>query len=98
VNLPLPLGTGDEGWLEAIGTSIAAIRRFGAEALVVSLGFDASRDEPLNALAVSEDGFARAGAAVGALRLPTAILQEGGYNLAVIGTLLRRFLGGFGLG
>ncbi|HTB44031.1 MAG TPA: histone deacetylase family protein [Acetobacteraceae bacterium] len=98
LNLPVPFGTGDDGWLEAIGTGIAAIRRFGAEALVVSLGFDASRDEPLNALAVTEDGFARAGAAIGALRLPAAIVQEGGYNLAVIGTLLARFLGGFGGG
>lgn len=98
LNLPLPLGTGDDGWLAAIGTGIAAIRQFGAEALAVSLGFDASRDEPLNALAVTEDGFARAGAAIGALHLPTAIVQEGGYNLAVIGGLLGRFLGGFGGG
>jgi acetoin utilization deacetylase AcuC-like enzyme len=98
LNLPLPFGTGDDGWLEAIETGIAAIRRFGAEALVLSLGFDASRDEPLNALAVTEDGFARAGSAIGALRLPTAIVQEGGYNLAVIGGLLGRFLGGFGGG
>jgi acetoin utilization deacetylase AcuC-like enzyme len=94
----LPLGTGDDGWLAAIEAGIAAIRRFGAEALVVSLGFDASRDEPLNALAVSEHGFARAGAAIGALRLPTAIVQEGGYNLTVIGDLLTRFLTGFGGG
>lgn len=98
LNLPLALGTGDAGWLDAIGTGIAAISRFGAEALVVSLGFDASRDEPLNALAVTQVGFARAGAAIGALRLPTAIVQEGGYNLSVIGTLLVRFLGGFGGG
>ncbi len=98
LNLPLPIGTGDAGWLEAIGTGLAAIRRFGAEALVVSLGFDASRDEPLNALAVTEDGFARAGAAIGALRLPTAIVQEGGYNLTVIGGLLGRFLDEFGGG
>ena len=96
-NLPLPLGTGDDGWLAAIATGIADIRRFGADALVVSLGFDASRDEPLNALAVTADGFARAGEAIGALRLPTAIVQEGGYNVAVIGTLLGKFLGGFGM-
>jgi acetoin utilization deacetylase AcuC-like enzyme len=98
LNLPLPLGTGDGCWLDAIAAGIAAIRRFGAEALVVSLGFDASRDEPLNALAVTEDGFAHAGAAIGALRLPAAIVQEGGYNLSVIGTLLGKFLGGFGGG
>jgi acetoin utilization deacetylase AcuC-like enzyme len=95
MNLPLPFGTTDAGWLAAIRTGIQAIRHFGAEALVVSLGFDASRDEPLNALAVTADGFARAGAEIGTLRLPTAIVQEGGYNLSVIGTLLKRFMGGF---
>jgi acetoin utilization deacetylase AcuC-like enzyme len=96
LNLPLAFGTADEGWLAAIGTAIDAIRSFGADALVVSLGFDASRDEPLNALAVTEDGFARAGHAIAAFARPTAIIQEGGYNVHVIGTLLSRFLEGFG--
>jgi acetoin utilization deacetylase AcuC-like enzyme len=94
LNLPLAFGTGDEGWLAAVATGCEAIRGFGAEALVVSLGFDASKDEPLAALAVTEDGFARAGAAVGGLRLPSAVVQEGGYNVGVIGGLLTRFLGG----
>jgi len=95
MNLPLPFGTGDDGWLAAIRTGIQAIRAFGAEALVVSLGFDASRDEPLNALAVTSEGFARAGAETGTLCLPTAIVQEGGYNISVIGTLLTRFMDSF---
>jgi hypothetical protein len=45
---------------------------------------------------VTADGFARAGAAIAGLRLPTAIIQEGGYNTTILGTLLARFLGGFG--
>ena len=96
LNLPLAFGTADEGWLAAITTGIEAIRGFRADALVVSLGFDASKDEPLNALAVTEHGFARAGQAIAGLGLPCAIIQEGGYNVHVIGTLLRRFLEGFG--
>ena len=62
----------------------------------IPLGFDASEDEPLNALAVTEAGFARAGALIGALKLPTTITQEGGYNTAVLGPLLARFLGAWG--
>lgn len=96
LNLPLAFGTGDEGWLAAVAQGIEAARRFGAEALVVSLGFDASKDEPLNALSVTEEGFARAGGLLGAMRLPAAIVQEGGYNVDVIGTLLERFLAGWG--
>ncbi|WP_135470097.1 arginase family protein [Crenalkalicoccus roseus] len=96
LNLPLPFGTGDEGWLGAIRHGIEAARAFRAEALVVSLGFDASAEEPLNALAVTPDGFARAGEALAGLRLPAAIVQEGGYNVDLIGTLLERFLTGWG--
>jgi acetoin utilization deacetylase AcuC-like enzyme len=95
LNLPLPIGSGDLPWLAAVATGIAAIRRFGAEALVVSLGFDASVDEPLNALSVTADGFAQAGTAIGALKLPTVLVQEGGYAVDVLGTLLTRFLDGF---
>jgi acetoin utilization deacetylase AcuC-like enzyme len=96
LNLPQPMGTGDGPWLDALGTGIAAIRDFGAEALVVPLGFDASEHEPLAALRVTADGFARAGAAIRGIGLPTCITQEGGYNVDVIGGLLTRFLTGFG--
>lgn len=95
MNMPLAFGTADEGWLDALRYALAAIRDFKPDALVVPLGFDASKDEPLGALAVTEDGFARAGAMIGALKLPTAITQEGGYNVDTIGTLLKRFLIGW---
>jgi acetoin utilization deacetylase AcuC-like enzyme len=95
VNLPLPLGSGDGAWLGAVRHGIEAARGFGADALVVPLGFDASEDEPLAALKVTPDGFARAGAALAGLRLPTAITQEGGYNVDLLGALLARFLTGW---
>lgn len=96
LNLPLAQGSGDGAWLDALGQAIAYLRRAGAEALVLSLGFDAWEGEPLRFLSVSDDGFARAGEAVGALGLPTAIVQEGGYAVEALGRLLRRFIEGFG--
>jgi acetoin utilization deacetylase AcuC-like enzyme len=96
LNLPLAIGSTDETWLAAIATGIDAVRRFDPQALVVSLGFDASIHEPLNALSVSDDGFARAGAAIAALRLRTLLVQEGGYAVDHLGRLLTRFLDGFG--
>lgn len=91
-NYPLPQGTEDEAWLAAISTAAARARAYGAEALVVPLGFDASEKEPLTFLRVSEEGFSRAAEILAALRLPTVIVQEGGYNTEVIGGLLERFL------
>ncbi len=96
LNLPLARGSGDAAWLEALDTGLAAIARFAPEALVVSLGFDASEHEPLNYLSVSADGFARAGERIAALRLPAAIIQEGGYDTVRLGTLLERFLAAYG--
>ncbi len=94
LNLPMPKNTPDAPWLAAIDTGLAAIRAFGADALVVSLGFDASEHEPLAWMKITEDGFARAGAAIRKTGLPTAIIQEGGYNTDMMGRLLKRFLHG----
>ncbi len=95
INLPLPRGAGDTEWLAALATALDAIRTSGADALVLSLGFDASEHEPLGFLRVTEDGFARAAQAIAALRLPTAIVQEGGYDTARLGRLLERFIGAY---
>lgn len=95
LNLPLARGSDDAAWLEAVDTALRAIRAFRPDALVLSLGFDASEHEPLSFLAVTEEGFARAGSAIGGLRLPSAIVQEGGYNTDLLGPLLQRFLSAF---
>ena len=95
LNLPLPAGPADAGWLGALDAGLAAIRQFRADALVLSLGFDPSKDEPLGYLQVTQDGFAQAARRIAALRLPTAIIQEGGYNTALLGTLLRTFLSAY---
>ena len=96
VNLPLPRGADDVAWLGALDLGLAALARFKPDALVLSLGFDASEHEPLSFLRVSADGFARAGEAVAGLGLPTAIIQEGGYDLDRLGRLLERCLASFG--
>ena len=96
LNLPLPRGTSDTPWLATLDTALAAIERFAPDALVVSLGFDASELEPLSYLAVTADGFARAAERIATLGLPTAIIQEGGYNTDLLGTLLERFLTAYG--
>ncbi len=92
LNFPLPQGAGDEPWLGALADGLSAIRGFGPDALVLSLGFDASEHEPLGFLRVTADGFARAGALIAGLGIPTAIVQEGGYNTDLLGALLERTL------
>ena len=70
LNLPLPRGTADADWLEALQMALAALARFGPDALVLSLGFDASVHEPLSFLAVSNEGFVRAAEAIAGFGRP----------------------------
>ncbi|MCK8786330.1 histone deacetylase family protein [Roseomonas sp. NAR14] len=95
LNLPLAFGSDDAAWLGAVEAGLARIDAFGPDALVIALGFDASEHEPLAALKVTAEGFERAGAAIAARRLPTVLVQEGGYAVEVIGGLLERVLGNF---
>ncbi len=95
LNLPLPLGSGDGPWLAAIESGLERIAAFSPGALVVSLGLDASADDPLAGLRVSPDGFATAGRLISAACLPTVLVQEGGYLSDALGPCLHRFLFAF---
>jgi len=94
LNLPLAPGTGDEGWLEAVGQAVAVVREAAADALVVALGVDAALADPNSPLEVTAAGYREAGRLLGALGLPTVIVQEGGYDLATIGGLVLAALEG----
>jgi acetoin utilization deacetylase AcuC-like enzyme len=82
LNLPLVQGAGDAEFVEANSVLARAVEAHGAEALVVSAGWDAHKDDPLSRLAVTTDAFPRIGQIWGKLALPTLIVQEGGYSLA----------------
>ncbi|WP_108663362.1 histone deacetylase family protein [Acuticoccus kandeliae] len=95
VNLPLPMGADDEAWLGAIETALASISRFGADVLVLSLGLDVHESDPLGGMAVTTAGIRRAGARLGALKIPVAIIQEGGYLSAALSDNIAAFFEGF---
>jgi acetoin utilization deacetylase AcuC-like enzyme len=83
-NFPLPLGTAWDAYAPALDAGSAAIRDFGADALIVSLGVDTAAED-YDTFQLVGDDFTRMGAAIGALDLPTVLVQEGGYDLGVIG-------------
>jgi acetoin utilization deacetylase AcuC-like enzyme len=91
-NVPLAPGAGDEQWLAAVAELAHWAR--GAGALVVALGVDAAGGDPESPLQVTAAGFRAAGHALGTLRLPTVVVQEGGYDLDAIGALVHAFLTG----
>lgn len=95
-NFPLAFGSKDEEWLGAIDLALQKLETAGIEALVISLGFDASTHEPLQVFMVSDDAFSKAGEHIAKTGKPCAIIQEGGYAIAHLSTLLEKFLIGFG--
>lgn len=95
LNLPLKRDTGDREYLQALEVAAARIRAFGAEALVVSLGFDSYEKDPLAWLSITTEGFAQIAAVIGRLGLPTVLVQEGGYFCEDLGRNLSAFLGAF---
>jgi acetoin utilization deacetylase AcuC-like enzyme len=97
LNIPLQPGSGDADYLDALDEAVAAIRAHGAEALLVSAGFDAHERDPLSVLKVTNDGYRRIGDSIASLKLPTVVVQEGGYNLEILGPNVVAFIGGFNL-
>jgi len=95
LNLPIPRGTADDGFLEALEPGLTRIATFAPDILIVALGLDPFEGDPFAGLAVSTPGFARIGAAAAGLGLPSVIVQDGGYLCPELGYNLQSFLTGF---
>ncbi|QYZ70741.1 histone deacetylase family protein [Neotabrizicola shimadae] len=95
LNLCLERGTGDEGFLAALGQGLERVGTWGANTLVLALGLDPFEGDPFAGLKVTTPGFARIGRAVASTGLPTVIVQEGGYLCPELGDNLAAVLSGW---
>lgn len=58
MNIPMPAGTGNGGYLHALREAVVpAIRRFAPDVIVIPSGFDASCFDPLGRMAVTAKGY-----------------------------------------
>jgi acetoin utilization deacetylase AcuC-like enzyme len=96
LNLPLEIGSDGSAMEAAVETALERIKAFGTEALVVAVGFDAHRDDPVGLLKLEAADFGVVARKVRALGLPTLAVQEGGYAIDAIGDCLDAFIGGLG--
>jgi acetoin utilization deacetylase AcuC-like enzyme len=87
VNVPLPAGSGDDGYGLAFEQVVEpALRRFRPELLLVSAGQDPAASDPLGRMSVTTEGFRRL--AAGSRRLAEELcggrlvaFHEGGYSI-----------------
>jgi acetoin utilization deacetylase AcuC-like enzyme len=90
MNVPLGPGSGDAAFIDAwLGALLPAVEAFAPDAMLLSAGYDAHRDDPLAHLTVSEAGYRAVATAMGtvARRLGiggVAVTLEGGYDLAAL--------------
>jgi acetoin utilization deacetylase AcuC-like enzyme len=95
VNYPLPWGTDGARWLEALAEGTKRIAAFAPDALVVSLGLDTYKEDPISHFLLSSADFLEIGRRLARLGLPTVFVLEGGYAIEDLGVNAVNVLSGF---
>lgn len=98
VNYPLPETITAERYRETLARALARIRKFAPTFLVVHLGLDTAAGDPTGTWPLRADDFRENGRMIGALGLPTLVVQEGGYNTRNLGINARAFFRGLWAG
>ena len=88
INLPLPRGTGDDGFARAAEEVILpAVQALKPQAIVLQCGADAVAEDPLSRLALSNNAHWRLVAALKGMAPRILVLGGGGYNPWAVGRL-----------
>jgi acetoin utilization deacetylase AcuC-like enzyme len=94
LNLPLEERVDGARYGRALGQALAAVLAFDPAFLVVCLGFDTAKADPTGSWSLGAGDFERNGQRIGALGLPTLVVQEGGYKTRTLGINARHFFRG----
>ncbi len=94
VNFPLPENLDGARYRQTLERALSRIRRFAPSFLVVALGLDTAKGDPTGSWSLGGQDFELNGRLIGALGLPTLVVQEGGYRTRTLGTNARQFFVG----
>ncbi|MFC4352963.1 histone deacetylase family protein [Fodinicurvata halophila] len=94
-NYPLPWGSGFDAWREAFERALARLDAFAPDAVVISLGVDTFKDDPISGFRLESDDYFHIGRALAGLNRPTLFVMEGGYAVEEIGINTVNLLTGF---
>ncbi len=97
-NYPLPETLDGAAYRPVLAKALKRIRAFKPHFLVVALGLDPAAKDPTGTWSLSAADFEENGRMLGSLRLPTLIVQEGGYRTRSLGTNARHFFLGLWVG
>jgi acetoin utilization deacetylase AcuC-like enzyme len=95
-NIPLDPGCKPDEYLNFLEKGVhEAIAARTPDYLVVSCGFDVAEGDPLGHFGLSPANFGSLGKTLKSLRLPTVLVQEGGYLVENLGINVSAFLSAF---
>lgn len=95
LNYPLPEGCSFERWFAVLEQALGEIEKWGADALVISLGVDTYEEDPISFFKLKSADFTTYGQRLARLGLPTLFVMEGGYAVQAIGVNTINVLDGF---
>jgi acetoin utilization deacetylase AcuC-like enzyme len=95
LNYPLPAGTAWPQWLAAFEDAHEKIRAYAPTALVISLGVDTFKDDPISQFKLESEHFLTVGRRIADFGLPTLFVMEGGYAVDALGVNAVNVLQGF---
>lgn len=93
-NYPVPLGTTDEQYFPVLLKALKDIKKYNPKFLVLSAGFDTYEKDPIGSFKLTIPFYETIGREIAQLRLPTVIVQEGGYHIDDLGKIAHSFLKG----
>jgi acetoin utilization deacetylase AcuC-like enzyme len=94
-NYPLAMGSPWSVWSAALDDACQRIAEYAAEVIVVSLGVDTFKDDPISQFKLDSPDYLAMGRRIAALGKPTLFVMEGGYAVEAIGINAVNVLEGF---
>jgi acetoin utilization deacetylase AcuC-like enzyme len=94
INHPLPEQLDGLHYRRTLIAALQSIADFRPAFLIVALGLDTAKGDPTGTWSLTAADFLENGRLIGELRLPTVVVQEGGYRTRSIGVNARQFFWG----
>jgi acetoin utilization deacetylase AcuC-like enzyme len=84
-NFPLRWHSSAKQWFEALGSSLNLVSDYAPDYVIVSLGVDTYKDDPISHFRLDTPDYLEVGSRIASLALPTLFVLEGGYAVAEVG-------------
>lgn len=93
-NFPLPGETAGTDYLRTLEKALVEIENFDPDLLIVSLGFDTHKEDPIGYFSLEDKDYYLIGKALKDLDFSIVLIQEGGYNPGANMRASRNFFAG----